>query len=88
MNAIELVSGIIGAFFIMGVGVGIVSVIAMAARRQAKSVYTSREALIPRQRDAADWREPPHIAGDEELSDDVITSDFTRPEWPDTGYRQ
>lgn len=86
MSAFELVSAVIGAFFVMGVGVGIVSVIAMAARRQDRIGYALRDAVVPRPRDEADWGEQPCPADDEALSDDVTTSDIARPEWPDTRY--
>lgn len=88
MSALGLVAIVIGIFFIMGIWVGVIGVVALAALREdSGNARRRRRGDEVGERDKADvigWREPPG-PGTEELEDD--TTDDDRPQWPGTGHR-
>lgn len=92
MTGVGYVAVVLGIFFLLGIWVGVIGVVALAARRNDKDDAGSR-TLRRRSADEADeigWREPPG-PGTWELGDDVtdddVTDDDDRPQWPGSGYR-
>jgi hypothetical protein len=84
MNALGFVALVVAVFFVIGIGVGVIAVIALSVTRRNRA---ARWAQLARR---ARWRETerrgPQGAGDE-IGYDEDDYDDTRPQWPDTGYR-
>jgi hypothetical protein len=39
MNAVDVVALVVGVFFVLGIGVGVIAVIAMAAHREHRTIH-------------------------------------------------
>lgn len=72
MSGVELVLGVVVAFFVIGIAVGVIVVIAMSALRDDRTRGFRRGGDQP----GADWAEPPGPGDD----------DDGYPRWPG-GYR-
>ena len=77
MSAVELVAGIVAAFFVIGIVVGVIAVIAMSAIRTDRTRRRNRPSSLRRRTggsrgDRTGWEEPP---GPDDEDDD-------RPRWP------
>jgi hypothetical protein len=84
VSAFYSVALVIGIFFLMGIGVGVVTVIAMAETRRSREIHRDDSAGDGRA-GQVDWRGPPDT-GAEEFDDNEDTGDNNRPQWPDSGY--
>jgi len=75
VRGVEVVASVIAAFFVIGIGIGVLLVITLPAfrrRRDAGGVgWEGDYRRRPRYDDARGWEEPPGSAGDD-----------TRPRWP------
>jgi hypothetical protein len=99
MSALGFVAIVIAVFFVLGIGVGVVGVVALAARRRegndAGSGAARRGRTEERERteergraEESGWRAPePAEEFDDEIGDDNDHNDGRGPYWPGHGYR-
>jgi hypothetical protein len=93
MSALGFVAFVVTIFFLIGIGVGVIAVIALAVTRRDRA---ARWAQLARRAPASEngWRWPPHAEGganadpaDDETGYDTDDHNDTRPQWPDSGYQ-
>jgi hypothetical protein len=88
MSALGFVAAVVGLFFLIGVGVGVIAITAMAATRHDRE-RKKEPAAAPRRDgpagasypDEVGWNEPP-LAPESDFDDEGDD----RPHWPDSGY--
>lgn len=85
MSGFELVAGVIVAFFVIGIGVGVIVMIALSAlrfRRAFEGTVRRRGQYRPLgwRDEGTDWRQPPGPGLYDEYEDDESGGD--PPRWP------
>ena len=93
MSALGFVAFVVTIFFLIGIGVGVIAVIALAVTRRDRAAHW---AQLARRAPAGEsgWHGSPHADGgvsadpaDDEIGYDTDDYDDTRPQWPDSGYQ-
>lgn len=93
MSALGFVAFAVTIFFLIGIGVGVIAVIALAVTRRDRA---ARWAQLARRAPAGEsgWPGPAHAGSginaepaDEETGYDTDDYDDTRPQWPGSGHR-
>jgi hypothetical protein len=92
MSALGFVAFVVAIFFLIGIGVGVIAVVALAVTRRDRA---ARWAQLARRASAGEsgWPGPPRADGDvnaepadDEIGYDTDDYDDTRPQWPGSGY--
>ena len=84
MSALGFVALVVAVFFVIGIGVGVVAVIALAVSRRDRAARWAQLARRAPGRETG-WRGPQDAGA--EIGYDEDDYDDTRPQWPDTGYQ-
>lgn len=84
LGAVGLVTGVIAAFFVIGIGVGVIAVFALSAlryrrRAQRDDWLAGRRRPLGRTDDGVGWQEPP---GPDEYGDGAGGYGDQPPRWP------